>query len=312
MRLTGWLGVVPLVIAACGGSTGGGGGSGGGGGAAPGLQATFGPIDLPAGVETTQCIVAALGNTTDVVMTGYDVNLLPGSHHMIVYATTDAVQPDPINCTPFAGLAVGTDTPIAFANKLQETWSFPSGVAVPIPANQNIRVEAHYINTTQGDLTGQGTITLHTTDAATAPPYQAAGYNFYGTFNISIPPNSTYSTGMLFEPGIAGTTQIQITTHQHHLGTGIQVWESTGSGQTGTQIANDMDWSNPAWSTLDPQYAFDGTNGLAFQCSWTNTTDQTVGFGESALDEMCFVGGYYYPSHGMHFCVDGQCRIRNP
>ncbi|HEY8092024.1 MAG TPA: hypothetical protein VIF09_29385, partial [Polyangiaceae bacterium] len=183
---------------------------------------------------------------------------------------------------------------------------------VPIPANQNIRVEAHYINTTQGDMTGQGTVTLHTTEAATAAPYQAAGYNFFGTFNISIPPNSTYSTGPLFAPGIPGTTQIQITTHQHRLGTGIQVWESTGSGQNGTQIANDMDWSNPSWSTLSPEYAFDGTNGLGFQCSWTNTTDQTVGFGESALDEMCFVGGYYYPSHGMHFCVDGQCRLRNP
>jgi hypothetical protein len=257
-------------------------------------------------------VVVALGNTEDVVVDGYDVDLQPGSHHLIVYATSDAVQSDPVNCTPFAGLALGTDMPIVFANELKETWSFPAGVAIPIPANQNIKVEAHYINTTASDLQGQGTVHFHYTPASSAPPYQAAGTNFFGTTNISIPPNSTYSTGPMFQKGIAGTHQVSITTHQHRLGTGIQVWESSASGQTGTQIANDMDWSNPSWALLSPQLDFDGTNGLTFQCAWTNTTDQTVGFGESALDEMCFVGGYYYPSHGLNLCIDGQCHQRNP
>jgi hypothetical protein len=31
---------------------------------------------------------------------------------------------------------------------------------------------------------------------------------------------------------------------------------------------------------------------------------------ESALDEMCFVGGYYYPSQGFQLCLDGQCQLR--
>ncbi|MGH7297217.1 MAG: hypothetical protein ACRELB_19920 [Polyangiaceae bacterium] len=117
MFRSGLLGVVRVLgivaLAACGGSATGG---GNGGAAAPGLQATFGPIDLPAGVETTQCVVVPLGNTEDIVVTGYEINLQPGSHHMIVYATTDAAQPDPINCTPFAGLALGTDMPVVFAN----------------------------------------------------------------------------------------------------------------------------------------------------------------------------------------------------
>ena len=76
------------------------------------------------------------------------------------------------------------------------------------------------------------------------------------------------------------------------------------------QLADDMDWSTPSWSLIAPQFDFDGTNGLTYQCSWTNTTDEVVSFGESALDEMCFVGGYYYPSQGMNLCLDGQCRNR--
>jgi Copper type II ascorbate-dependent monooxygenase, C-terminal domain len=43
---------------------------------------------------------------------------------------------------------------------------------------------------------------------------------------------------------------------------------------------------------------FDGSNGVAYQCTWNNTTGQVITFGESALQEMCFMWMYYYPSHG--------------
>ena len=277
--------------------------------AASGLQANIGPIDVPAGVETTQCIVVPLGNTEDVVLNGYTINLSEGSHHLIVYTTTDAEQDDPINCAPFTGLALGTDVPIVFANKKEETWAFPDGIAIDLPANQMIKIEGHYINTTAGDLQGTGNVSFATTPKATAPAYQPANFNFFGTTNISIAPNATYSTGVLFQAGIAGTHLINVTTHQHRLGTGIQVWAGN-PGDMSNRIADDSDWSNPSWGLIAPQFDFDGTNGLTYQCDWTNTTDQTVGFGESALNEMCFVGGYYYPSQGMNLGLDAQCRRR--
>jgi hypothetical protein len=276
---------------------------------AGGLQATIGPIDVPAGVETTQCIVVPLGNTEDVVMNGYSINLSQGSHHLIVYMTTDAEQDDPINCSPFTGLALGTDVPIVFANEKQESWSFPPGIAMDIPANQMIKIEGHYINTTADDLQGTGTVTFDTAPKATAPAFQPASFDFFGTAKINIPPNASFSTGPLFQAGLAGTHLVSVTTHQHRLGTRAQVWVGDPGVMTDS-IADDKDWSTPSWSLIAPQYDFDGTNGLTFQCDWTNTTDQTVTFGESALDEMCFVGGYYYPSQGMYLCLDGQCELR--
>ncbi|MSP59025.1 MAG: hypothetical protein EXR72_01570 [Myxococcales bacterium] len=44
-------------------------------------------------------------------------------------------------------------------------------------------------------------------------------------------------------------------------------------------------------------------------CSTDNPTDKEVGFGESALAEMCFAWLYYYPSRGFDFCVDGTCLV---
>ena len=294
-----------VTLGACGGHTT---GSPNGG---SGLQASIGPIDVPAGVETTQCVVVPLGNTEDVVLNGYDINLSEGSHHLIVYLTTDAAQSDPINCSPFTGLALGTDTPIVFANKKDESFTFPDGIAVDVPANQMIKVEGHYINTGATDLQGTGTVTLRTTPKASAPPYQSAGFDFFGTMNINIPPNSTFSTGPIFQQGVAGTHLISVTTHQHRLGTEARIWASAQAGDMSSMLTDDTDWSNPSWKLIAPQVDFDGTNGLTFQCDWTNTTDQTVSFGESALNEMCFVGGYDYPSSGLNLCFDGQCHHRH-
>jgi hypothetical protein len=302
--------VVAAALGACGGHDAPSAAAGDAGDGGTGLQASIGPIDVPAGVETTQCIVVPLGNTEDVVMNGYSASLSEGSHHLIVYLTTAAEQDDPVNCSPFTGLVAGTDMPIVFVNEKTETWAFPSGVGITIPANQMVKVEGHYINSTASDLQGQGTVTFDYTPASSAPPFQPAGFDFYGTTNINIPPNASVSTGPLYQAGIAGTHLISITTHQHRLGTGIQVWESSQPGDQGTQIANDMDWSTPSWTLLDPQFDFDGANGLTYQCSWTNTTDVAVSFGESALDEMCFVGGYYYPSQGMDLCLNQKCRLR--
>jgi hypothetical protein len=49
---------------------------------------------------------------------------------------------------------------------------------------------------------------------------------------------------------------------------------------------------------FDPALPFDGQNGLSFQCEWYNSTNQTITFGESALQEMCFLWMYYYPASG--------------
>jgi hypothetical protein len=272
-------------------------------------QASIGPIDVPAGVEKTVCIVKDLGNSDDLVVTGFTATLAAGSHHLIVYKTTAQEDLTPTPCAPFVGLVSGQAEPIVLINKLAVTWAFPAGVALEIPAHQMVRIEAHYINATDQDIQGVGTVTFQGTPKASAAPFQPADFLFWGTTQIDIPPSAAASVGPNFQAGIAGTHMISVTTHQHELGTGIQAWASTAPGDLSDSIADDIDWSNPSWRLLSPVVDFDGTNGLSYKCSWVNTTTSVVTFGESALDEMCFVGGYYYPSHGFDLCLDGACSV---
>jgi hypothetical protein len=270
----------------------------------------IGPIPVAAGQEETVCIVIPFGATEDVVVNSIDVNLAPGSHHLIVYQSTVAPTSTPYPCSPFTGIAFGSDVPFVFSGREQLTWTFPQGVGLDVPANTFVKIEAHYINTTSAELQGHGQVTFHTTPKATMGPYKPAGFSFWGTMNIDIPPNASASTGVQFQAGVANTHLISISTHQHRLGTGVMAWESEAPGQMGTQIAKDLDWANPSWSLLNPQYDFNGTNGLSYECNWTNTTSQAITFGESALDEMCFVGGYFYPGSGLDFCINGHCKNR--
>jgi uncharacterized membrane protein len=308
------LGLVTVLAAALVSCSSGSGSSSSSGSGNTELQASIGPIPLAAGEETTVCMVMPLGNTEDVVLNGFDMKLAPGSHHLIAYLTTAGVTaPSTYPCSPFTGVVIGTDIPIAFANAEDITFSFPKGVAMDIPANSNIKIEAHYINTTASALQGRGQVTFNATPKSSAPPYQPANFLAAGTTNIDIPPNSSYSTGPIFTSPPAGTHMVLVTTHEHRLGTRAQVWASAKEGDLSDEIADDNDWANPAWRTLAPQIDFDGTNGLTYQCDWTNTTDQTVQFGESALDEMCIIAGYYYPSQGLIGCIGSSatCRTRN-
>jgi hypothetical protein len=283
---------------------------GGGGSSTTDTTLSVGPIPVDASQETTVCIVVPFGNTEDVVVNSVDATLQAGSHHLIAYLTSASEQTTPFPCSPFTGVAFGSDAPLLFANEERVRWAFPSGVGQDIPAGSMVKIEAHYINTTAKPIQGSGQVVFHTTPKASSGQYQPANFTFWGTLHINVPPNASASTPVLFQSGVAGTHMLSISTHQHRLGTGIQVWESSKQGQMGTRIANDLNWANPAWTTLSPTYDFDGTNGLSFQCSWTNTTSQTVTFGESALDEMCFVGGYVYPATHIDVCIDGRCKDR--
>jgi hypothetical protein len=240
-------------------------------------------------------------------MEGYEIALTAGSHHLIAYLTLDPLGSTPTPCSPFTGLVQGADIPIALGNTENVTWDFPAGIGIRLPANSHLKIEGHYINASPTDIKGQGTIIFHSSPAATHPAYQPAGYVFYGTTKFAIPPNGTFSTGPVFQVAPAGTRLISVTTHQHRLGTGIQAWASGAPGDLSEQIANDLNWAQPAWKQLSPGFPFNGTAGISYQCSWTNTSDQTVRFGESALNEMCFVGGYIYPSGGLALCLDGSC-----
>ena len=55
------------------------------------------------------------------------------------------------------------------------------------------------------------------------------------------------------------------------------------------------DFDAQLYYSIDPIRMAAGDK-VRFECTWRNTTDRTIAFGDSSLDEMCAVGQYRYPS----------------
>jgi hypothetical protein len=301
--------VISMVIA-CGG---------GGDGVSPdaGLtgekySVTFGPVTVQPGQENTQCIQTRLSNTAPIKVHNMHNVLTPGSHHLIVYRDnmTTAETTSPVNCQPFTGALnpSGMVAPIMITQRADDPLYMPDGVAYTLAANQMMRVEMHFINSTDAPIEVGATVDLYAAPEGTI--HDEADILFIGSPDIDIAPGATATLDQFFTPSraqldIADAKFFAITGHTHHLGTKMEVDLASTSGGERTSIyaPDPFEWAEPATVTHDPEFKVPtGMGGFHFKCEYKNTSNQRVGFGESANDEMCFFWAYYYPSQGSHVC----------
>ncbi len=286
------------------------GGSGGNG--AQAYSVSFGPILVPPGTESTQCIVRRLGNPEPLHVGSIHDVLGSASHHMVVYRVNDTTeQTTPFACQPFQDTATGNGSPIIISQKSDDTLEMPAGVAYTLDANQMLRIELHYINATTQPVMLTSTTTMNGVSDYTAE----ASFLLLGDTDISIPSGADVTLGPVFlplDPMFADARFFALTGHEHKLGTDVQVAVAADGSDPGTAVYDVPNWlwSEPATVEHDPPFTVPSGGGFRFSCTWHNpSTDPSappVVFGESANDEMCFFWAYYYPSHGSHVCLHSE------
>jgi hypothetical protein len=282
------------------------------------IAKTIGLITAESGGEGTKCITVNLNNPEGLYALRFRSDLSTGTHHLIAYTSNQTVEaPDPKNCEPFSGILTG-EHPIFIAQQPQAQLVFPTDddgtpVGFELKPNQMIKLEMHYFNTSDFPLDIMGKVSFDTVPLSTS--VTKSDLAFWGTTKINIPANSAGETPVLFQRALAGTKTFALTTHQHHLGTQMQVWYAEGvSDPNKKEVANGQNWADPPLELFSPPLDFPenggsslSSKGLAFQCKWNNTTPNTVYFGEGYNDEMCFTWQYYFPSQGFQLCLDGTC-----
>ena len=272
------------------------------------LSMTFGPLTMQPGEEHTKCMVKRLGNDRALhVGTIHDV-LSQGSHHMIVYKSAETEErTTPFDCTPFTDtLDPAKGSTLVVTQKHDDTLQLPQGVAFALEANQMIRLEVHYINTTTAPLDITATTTLVTMDETVFK--DEADFLFIGSPDITVPPNSKATLGPVYFPLPPEYSQVKffaITGHEHQYGTNVTVNVASSKTDVGKSVYDVPGWlwSEPATVVADPPFTIPQGGGFRFTCEWNNTSASTLKFGESANNEMCFFWAYYYPSQGSKVCM---------
>ncbi len=269
----------------------------------------FGPINVPAGTERTQCVIKRLGNPNMMHVGTIHNTLGNASHHMIVYRVNDTMeQTTPFDCQPFVDtLDPSKGAPLMITQKKDEVLALPAGVAYTLDANQMLRLEMHYINATPMDVTLDSKSTL-TSILDSAYKYEG-DFLFIGDPDINIPAMSKATVGPVFFPlpsDYQGVNFFALTGHEHHWGTNVQVWTAGMKGDPAAKPVYEIpnwQWSDPVTAFQDPPFQIPSGGGFQFQCDWDNQSTAPVKFGESANNEMCFFWAYYYPSKGARVCA---------
>lgn len=213
-------------------------------------------------------------------------------HHILLFQAPSSVSATPTPCAPFgsvswqlvAGWAPGADN-----------FELPPEAGIPQEKGTTHWVVQLHYNNAQGleGQTDQSGFDLCTTDALR--PNDAGLIGFGGT-QFSIPPRSkkTITCDYALPATFPGVTLLRAWPHMHILGTALKS-ERIAGGKSDV-IVDDPNFSFQAQLSHPVAMKLSANDVVRTSCTWNNSTDKTVRFGERTGDEMCFNFVTYYPS----------------
>jgi hypothetical protein len=216
------------------------------------------------------------------------------SHHFITYtgtgtdgALTGGAANTAVACNPSANWVYATST----SGQVIEL-KFPDGVGLPMPANQVLILNMHFLN--PGSTAISPAVKLNVLYAKNLKYTAQAMVSFNSGIYVA-PGGSQTVRGTCTPP--AGSKFFAYTTHAHKHATELDV--NYVSGGVTTNIVKSLQWDAPnvaLWNA--PNFlTIKAGDQLTYSCSYTNTGTTAVTVGETAAtNEMCMSIGYFFPA----------------
>lgn len=268
-------------------------------GAGPGeMSHDFEPIAVEAGTEvTSMCVSWSLGNQEPIFVDTVSMEAGPGWHHsnwFYVPAGTFSVDDGNWECgDEFDQIQAALAGGVLFAQSTQatdETQRFADGAALELPANAVVVSQIHLVNAADVAIDTGVSMTLGAVDEAdVAIRLRPLSFDFH---QLAIPPNqrSRFETSCDMEDATGAPLDISlyyVLPHYHSWAEGMDIALAGGErdGEEVYQIESGI--GEPLGSTLTPPLSMSGSRGIRFSCSFDNSSDRTIGYGNNQNDEMC-------------------------
>jgi hypothetical protein len=269
---------------------------------ARGFQMRMESFVVPPGGDREGCEYMVTPNRKPMDVAAFDLKTTPGTHHFVVweYLGSDHDPADFWSGIKYSPGCVGLGPQDGFANTADVFGLLTGHVRFQFPRGVAVRLEPHatiYAN-------------LHYHDYLTTPVATDAVFNFIparkgtvkhhartllvGSTQIEIPPQSSASLTGEWHTSV-DLNLVELSTHEHHRGTLVSVHEVDEAGNDMGELVSSSDWLHPTVRWWNQALRLPAGAGLRFTCDWQNPDDHAVHFGVTTEDEMCFVGGYFYP-----------------
>lgn len=275
--------------------------------AGTGIQLTVDSFAVTPTMERELFLYRRLNNTSDMYVTRIQSRMRPGSHHLLLYTFDETKTSFPCNTRPSADIVRdirNADGSMNLLNMLPMAchiffggamtqdfdYSFPSGVALRLPANAALDFNVHYVNRSPAPLPGQAFANLYTTDLSQVRQV-ARTLNLANT-NFTLPAKQRTTIRTVFQMS-ARTTVLALTSHMHSLGERYEILLRRANG-TETSVYVNTDWEHPAFVNLTTPLVLEVGDALVSVVTYNNVSDKTVNFGLLSTDEMNIIFGYAY------------------
>jgi hypothetical protein len=262
------------------------------------LQEPYLPSPPEGEVDDLHCFVLDPNLTADRYMTGFDIR--PGErrvvHHALLYIAQadeadalDAAEPGQgYGC--FGGPGASSSTVIAGWVPGMPPSNYPEGTAIPLAAGSRLILQIHYNTRQAGPLADRSTVDLQLADAA---PERPARIIPLANHDFEIPPSTDgYSASVEGDVPVAARLWAAAP-HMHRFGRrGLaEIDHADGSHSCAVDIPDwDFDWQQ--FYFLQQPIDLAPGDRVRFECTWDNTSDASIHWGEGTGDEMCI--GYFY------------------
>lgn len=256
--------------------------------------------------EQTLCITQRLGNAGPIHVGSIASQLDPGDFQMLVYlssATTE--QTTPQACNPLGGFQGSTLQPIYIA-RASDTLTFPSSVGIAFAANQMVTIELHQFAEAQ-TLSAGAKVTFGVMSDSSFK--NAAALFVQLPANFSVPPGISSINGFNAIPSHMGAANVfAMTGYENVSGTERKAWNAANANDTSTQVYDSTaPFDAPLRSSFATPLTFATGSGIAYQCTYNNTSGNNEPSGATRNDETCMFASYYYPGQGFEICYGTSC-----
>jgi hypothetical protein len=282
------------------------------------------PFVLQPNQETNDCYYTKTSNATDRYVGGFDFQMRPGSHHIIMNinstAQADGFAPcGPSDQTP--GVLFSSQTPTY--DLREDPAPENQGLAVKVPANSQAVINFHVINTSAEPMLREAWLNYFYIDPAKVKGIRGNVF-LVGGLGFQIPPGTKATYQYSCTPS-RPVRVLSLASHFHAHGTRESIWKVAHG--TASQIYEGYSWENPAGFQFDSVHknpvwdratqtpgAMTGAlelqpgDALQWECEVDNTSDVTLTFrNEVYTGEMCIVGGTMVPLDDPMNQYDFQC-----
>ncbi len=246
--------------------------------------------------STEKYLCVRLTATSDTYIRSIRPVAPAGTHHTVLMLGPPDAPDGTVDCTS------ALVKPAIYASGVgTEVLDLPPGVAVHVRPGQQMLLNLHLFNATDATMTGRSGIEILPAEPG-AVQHEAGVVLIGKAQGLEVPPNQSTQTGRCTTP--AGGTVFAIAPHMHMLGRHMKVSYANADG-SGARVLHDLPYSfdEQRFGMLEPQLLTRAGARITVECTYFNPTGQTVYFGESSNQEMCYALAFVHPAPPVQQCL---------